>query len=347
MIQLKEVGGYCRADVPPGAVRLDLNEAPREAAAPFRRRVLELLEGAPWRRYGDMDGGAARQAAARLYGWRPSGTLVGNGSNELLTAALRALVGRGGTLAALTPSFAMVPVLAQRTGFRLITAPLAPPMFAVDGERLLAAAQEADAVLVCSPNNPTGGEVAPELMREVARLGKPVIWDAAYVEFSRTDPLPLLRAFDNVVVLRTLSKAWALAGVRAGACLADEGLVAVIGKEVLPFATGLAVTAAFQSAAELASLQDGLVAEVVAERERLSAALAALHGFEVVASQANFVLARRRGMRGSELAAALLAGGIAVRDLAELDEEGYVRITVGSREENDALVRVAAEVAHD
>lgn len=347
MTRVKEVGGYCRTEVPAGAIRLDLNEAPREAAASFRRRVLELIDEAEWRRYGDMDGWTARQAAARLYRWRPAGTLVGNGSNELLAAALRALVGGGGTLAALAPSFAMVPVLAERIGFRLVTVGLEPPAFAVDSERLLATARGADAVLLCSPNNPTGGEVAVELLQAVARLGKPVIWDAAYVEFSQTDPSQLLAGFEQVVVLRTLSKAWGLAGVRAGACLAHEPLVAAIGKEVLPFATGVAVTAAFQAAAELASLQDGLVAEVVRERERLAGALAAIDGFEVVASQANFFLARRRGLRGSQLAAGFLAGGVAVRDLEELDSDGYVRITVGSREENDALVRVAAEVAHD
>ncbi len=347
MTAAHEVGGYRRPEVPAGAIRLDLNEAPREAAPAFRSRVLALLEAAEWRRYGDMDGWTAREAAAQLYRWTPAGTLVGNGSNELLAASLRALVGRGGRLAALAPSFSMVPVLAGRIGFQLETVPLRPPSFAVEGAELLAAARGADAVLLCSPNNPTGGEVPGTLVRAVLGLGKPVIWDAAYVEFSATDPGPLLAAHRNLVVLRTLSKAWGLAGVRAGACLGDARLVGRIAGEVLPFATGCAVTAAFRAAAELRSLEGGLVGQVVAERERLVGALTRLEGFEVVPSQANFFLLRRRGWSGSSLAAAFLSRGIAIRVIPELDAEGYVRVTVGSPEENDAVLRVAREAGND
>ncbi len=339
----REVGGYRRAEIPAGVLRLDLNEAPREVPA-FRSRVLALLSAAEWRRYADMDGWAAREAAATLFGWYPEGTLVGNGSNELLAASLRALVGPGATLAAYTPSFSMVPVLAARIGFRLVEVALVPPAFAVDGERLLAAARSADAVLICSPNNPTGGETPEPLLRAVLALGRPVIWDAAYVEFSSVDPTPLLASADNLVVLRTLSKAWALAGMRAGACLAQPPLLGRIAGEVLPFATGVAVTAAFRAAAELCSLKGELAAQVIAERARLSRELAAIPAFEVVPSEANFFLARRHRTTGERLAAALLEQGIAVRAIPELDEAGYVRITVGSPEENDAVVRAARGV---
>ena len=347
MTAAQEVGGYRRPEVPAGAIRLDLNEAPREASPAFRSRVLALLQAAEWRRYGDMDGRAAREAAAQLYRWTAAGTLVGNGSNELLAASLRALVGRGGRLVALAPSFSMVPVLAGRIGFQLDAVLLRPPDFSVDATQLLALAPGADAILLCSPNNPTGGEVPQALFRAVLELGKPVIWDAAYVEFSTADPGPLLAAHPNLAVLRTLSKAWGLAGVRAGACVGDPALIARIAGEVLPYATGCAVTAAFRAAAELCSLEGELVGQVVEERERLAAGLAGLAGFEVVPSQANFFLLRRRGWSGSSLAAAFLARRIAIRVIPELDREGYVRVTVGSPEENDAVLRAAAEVGND
>jgi len=103
-------GRYQRPVPPAAAIRLDLNEAPAAAGDGVRRAVLERLAAANWRRYPDVDGGAARSAAARLYGWRAEGTLVGNGSNSLLAAAVRALLPRGGRMAVVSPSFSMYPV---------------------------------------------------------------------------------------------------------------------------------------------------------------------------------------------------------------------------------------------
>jgi histidinol-phosphate aminotransferase len=97
-----------------GVVRLDLNESPHGAGVVFAKRVLELLAAQPWNRYPDIEGAAVREAAAELYGWEASGTLVGNGSNELLAALARALLPRGGTLARLAPSLSIYPAVARR-----------------------------------------------------------------------------------------------------------------------------------------------------------------------------------------------------------------------------------------
>lgn len=338
------VGGYARGTVAAGAVRLDLNEAPREIGRAFRDRMLELLAAAPWARYPDIDGRAVRAAAAELYGWSVEGTLVGNGSNDLLAAAFRALLPRGGTVVVLSPSFSMYPVLARRQEARLLAVHLAAPAFAPDRSELLAHAAGADLVLLCSPNNPTGGELDGALWDAVLGLGKPTIWDAAYAEFATADTVARLRVHDNLLLLRSLSKAWGLAGLRVGALLGAPPLVERVATQLLPFGTGWAVAAAYQAASELRAAGAELVAAIVAEREREIAALGRLADVEVVPSAGNFFLLRRPGMSGRQLTAAIAARGIAVRDIPELDSSGHVRVTVGTPAEGDLLLGAVAEV---
>ncbi len=347
MTEANAVGGYRRTARADGVARLDLNEAPREAGATFRRRLLALMDAYEWRRYPDMDGRTAREAAAALYGWDAGGTLVGNGSNELLAAAVRALLPRGGTLVSLSPSFSMYPVLARRLGATLLGARLSPPDFAVDGSELLALVERADLVLLCSPNNPTGGEVGAAVFEAALATGKPVVWDAPYIEFSATDPLPLLRRHANLMVMRSLSKAWGLAGLRVGAMLASPALAGRVGGELLPFGTGVVAAAAYRTADDLRDAGRGLLREIVAEREREMAELAAIPGVSVAPSSANFFLVACGGLGGQALRARLGDRGLGVRDIPELLGEGYVRVTVGTRDEGDALVAAVRETASE
>ncbi len=245
----------------------------------------------------------------------------------------------------LAPSFSMYPVLARRREAELVEVPLQPPAFAVDPGALLEAARRADLVLLCSPNNPTGSEVPDEAMEAVLALGKPVVWDAAYVEFAGIDPVPLLRGWDNLVVLRSLSKAWALAGLRAGALLAAPGMAERIAAALLPFGTGWAVAAAMQAAAELPAEGAEVVRETVTERRRQLAGAAAMPGVEVVGSRANFFLLRRAGLSGPDLGRSLRRHGVAVRQVDELAGEGYVRVTVGGPADGDLFLAALGEVA--
>lgn len=343
----QSLGHWRHPDPARDPLRLDLNEAPREPEQGFHAALLAELSALSWRRYPDLDAGSARDAAARLYGWNRDGTLVGNGSNELLAAAVRALLPRGGRLFALSPSFSMYPVLAERMGAELRTLPLEPPAFEPSSEELLSQARECDLVVLCSPNNPTGGQLPEAVIDAVCRAGRPVVWDGAYLEFSGTDPRALLLRHRHLMVLRSLSKAWGLAGLRAGAMLTSAETAGRVARELLPFATGHVVAAAYRAAAADRQAGPRLVAETVAERERQVAAIGAIAGLEVVSSAANFFLVRRVGWSGRRLAATLRERGIAVRDIAELDGAGYVRITVGSADEGDELRAALREVARE
>lgn len=338
--------GYVRPAVGSTLLRLDLNEAPWDADVAFRGQFLRFLEGIELRRYPAMDALPARQAAARLYGWEAEGTLVGNGSNEALAGALAALCKGGGRVLVFSPSFSVYPFLIRRAGGDALLVRLAPPSFAFPQDDLMAAAREADMLLLCCPNNPTGGELPPELWRRVLALGKPTIWDGAYWEFGTYGEVrPWLEEFPHLMITRTLSKVWGAAGIRAGCLLTSPPLARRIAKQMLPFAPGVAVWGAFEAAASLPEVGRQRAAAIVAERERQLAALAFLPGVEVVPSQGNFYLLRRQGWSGKQLAEALARAGIAVRPVEELAADGYVRVTVGTPEEGDVLLGVLREVA--
>jgi len=150
-----------------------------------------------------------------------------------------------------------------------------------------------------------------------------------------------------LLVLRSLSKAWGLAGLRVGALLGGGDLLDRVEGEVLPFEAGWLVEAAFAAAAACRAEGAALVAEVCAERERLRGALAVRPTLEVATSAANFLLLRRRGWNGSALSGFLGGKGIAVRQVAELESEGWVRVTVGDPTENDAVVAVLLEAGDE
>jgi histidinol-phosphate aminotransferase len=341
----RSFAGYRRQAAGGASTRLDLNEAPREAGAVLRERLVERLAAAAWRRYPDVDGRAARESAAALYGWDAGGTLVGNGSNELLAAAVRALVPRGGRIFALEPSFSMYPVLAGRIGAELVQLRLEPPDFAVEPGRLCELASSCDLALVCSPNNPTGGVIPAAVLAEVCRRSPLVVWDAAYLDFTAIDARVLLREHPNLMVLRSMSKAWGMAGLRVGAMLTSPDLLSRVAAELIPFNTGWLVEAAFAAARDCRAEGEALVLEIVEERERQRAMVAEISGCETVPSAANFFLLRRSGLDGAALAEALRARGLGVREIAALSPAGYVRVTVGGRAEGDRLCAALREVA--
>ncbi len=339
---------YVRPPLAAAALRLDLNEAPWEADGAFRKLFLSFLEQVELRRYPAMDARPAREAAARLYGWSAEGTLVGNGSNEVLAAALSTFAASGARVLTFWPSFSVYPWLirrAQGVEKRLV---LKAPAFAFPEDELCALAEEADVLLFCSPNNPTGGELSPELWRKLLRLGKPTIWDGAYWEFGTYgDVGPWLLEFPHLMITRTLSKVWGVAGVRAGCVLTSASFAKRIRTRLFPFAPGVAVWAAFEAAAAMPELGRRRAAHVVAERERQLQAVARLPHWEAVPSRGNFYLLRREGWGGPRLAQFLAAAGIAVREVEELSALGYVRVTVGTREEGDVLLAVLKEVVRE
>lgn len=339
---LRDFAGYssARSATVQGEVWLNANESPWANPADAE---------ASCRRYPQPQPPALREALAALYGCAPEQLLIGRGSDEAIDLLVRALCRPGEDAVLVTPPvFGMYAVSARLQGAPLCEVPLIETEqgLCLDKQAVLAAAASSRAriVFLCSPSNPAGSSIALEDIADVAaRLSGQalVVVDEAYVEFAAQDSaVTLLSRHENLAVLRTLSKAHALAAARIGSVIAAPELIAVLRRCQAPYpvpqpCADLALQALAPSA--LAGTRER-IAEVQREREKLQQALAMLPGVrKVYPSQGNFLLVR---FDDAEAAwRALLAAGVVVRDqrgAAQLQDA--LRISIGTPEQNARIV---------
>jgi histidinol-phosphate aminotransferase len=327
----------------PGAVVLASNESPYGLLPGVAGVLAEHTAGVS--RYPDMTATALIEAIAAHHEVAPERVAVGAGSVEVCGQLASATVETGDEVVFGWRAFEAYPIITAVAGGRAVRVPLAD--YAHDVDAIAAAVTDRTRlVFLCNPNNPTGTAVGSEqLLRLADTLPAEVLLvvDEAYREYVDPDRVPdaftMLGDRPNVVITRTFSKAYALAGLRVGYCLAAPEVASAVRKCQVPFSvSGLA------QAAAIAALGDGEeVARraklTVAERERVRAALLA-DGYEVPPSQANFVWLPLGG-RSADFAAFCLTHGAVVRPFTG---EG-VRVTIGTDSENDVFLRIAREFA--
>jgi histidinol-phosphate aminotransferase len=327
-----------RMEAAGGALLLNANES---AWAPFGDAGLDC------HRYPDPQPSALVERLAALYGVRPGQVLVGRGSDEAIDLLVRAFC-RAGEDAILVqpPTFGMYAVCARVQNAAVVEVPLSKG-FALDADGIVAAlAPAVKLVFVCAPNNPTGAGVPLEAIEDLARrlAGRALlVVDEAYVEFADGDSAAaLIDRYEHLAVLRTLSKAWALAGARIGCLLAHTEVVALLRRILSPYPLPRPCVAAALDALSPPgqTAASERIAVVRAERARMAAALEAVAGVrEVLPSQANFL-----ALRFDDAGAAyrrLFEAGIVVRDVRRYPGLGdALRITIGTPQENDQLLAV-------
>jgi histidinol-phosphate aminotransferase len=328
--------------------------ASNEVAFPPLPPVVEALAAAAaeTNRYPDNGALVLTEALARRYDVDPAQVVTGCGAVMLCQQLAQSFNDPGTSIAFAWRSFEMYPLLAQVAGARSIQVPLTPgraggPADTHDLDALAAAIDDATRlVFVCNPNNPTGTAVRrPELERFLAAVPQHVlvVLDEAYREFV-TDPgvpdgLQLMRGRPNVAVLRTFSKAWGLAGLRAGYLVAEDPAVAdAVRRTHVPFSVSMLAQAAAVAALACEDEVRRRCAAVTGERARLTAALRE-RGLEVSDSQANFVWLPL-GEQAAPVAAALEARAVITRPFAG---DG-IRVTVGTPEEDDLFLAALDEV---
>ena len=310
------------------------------------------------RRYPEPQPNRLRDALAALYGCAPECLLLSRGSDEDIDLLVRALCRPGEDAVLVTPPvFGMYAVSARLQGARLVEVPLrdAEAGFELDAGAVVAEALRAQAriVFLCSPSNPTGGRVSLDAIEDIAvRLeGRAlVVVDEAYGEYStQASATTLMPRLANLAVLRTLSKAHALAAARIGCVIADPGLVGVLRacQAPYPIPTPCADMALAALAPDALELTRARVAETVAARGPMRDALAALPGVRrVYASEGNFLLVRF--VDAAAALASLHAAGVVVRDQrAAPGLDDALRITIGTQAENARVVSAlsAMEIA--
>ncbi|HEX5855860.1 MAG TPA: histidinol-phosphate transaminase [Thermoanaerobaculia bacterium] len=333
-----------REEAPPIRAKLDFNESPFEVPEEIRAGVLARLAAKRWGRYPEFGAPRLKKAIADAIGRRPEEIVVGNGSGEVILAAVSVFAG-GGSLVLPTPTFSLYGQIAAIAAARVVDVPRTGPDFEVDEEAFLAASARPGAVpLVCSPNNPTGGVAGRAFLDRLLDEAPLVLLDQAYVDFAEgdDDALSFAGSRANLVVFRTLSKAYAVAGFRIGYAVAPPDLALEIEKAVLPFSVDLAAEELAVAVLAHAEVARSHVARIVAERSRVAEALASA-GCAIAPSRAKFLLVRPPGGDASRVRRALLERGILVRDMTSV-APGRLRVSIGSRAENDLFLAALQEV---
>ena len=321
-------------------VKVNQNENPFEMPGPVKAAVQKAMESRAWCRYPAFVPTELAARLARFANWQSDGVLVGNGSNELIEAVLMVTVEPGKRVVIPQPTFTLYKMVTVILGGEVWPVMLTETLD-FDVPRLTEAAAEADVTLLCCPNNPTGSTLSLDAMRRIIKAARGlVIVDEAYHEFSRQSAVPLLHEFQHLVVLRTFSKAMAMAGLRVGYLLGHPALVEQIAKAKLPYNLNIYSMAAAEAALEHFALLQPRVELLIQERERLLAGLRQMHNVTAYPSQANFI-AFKTTRGAAEVFEALYAKGILVRDISRYPMlANFLRVSVGLPDENDQFLEV-------
>ena len=332
---------YVPGEQPPdgaGWVKLNTNESP----LPPSPKVIEAIKAAAddaLRLYPSPTAAPAREAVARRFGVEPSQVAIGNGADELIELCFRAFAGAGDRVAFPTPTYPYFEPLCRIHEAQ----PSRHPVEDFAELPITLGPDPASLKFIVNPNSPTGALFDLAAVEAVVAASKGVVAiDEAYVDFAPRSFLPRLNDYGNVVLLRTFSKSYGLAGLRIGYALGSRELIGELTSVKDSYNVDRIAMAAAVAAMEDEPYHQELVAEVVRNRSGLTTALEAL-GFEVVPSATNFVFARPP-RPAPEVVKALRERRILVRHYDREPIAGWIRITVGTREQHDNLLTALREI---
>lgn len=328
-------------------VKLNTNESPFPPSPAVCAALAQAEAASRLNLYPDPACGALHAAIARRYGLAPEQVLAGNGSDELLAFCFFAFTGASRGVAFPAISYGFYPVFASLCGADALQLPLRPD-FSIVPEDYFGLKRM---IVLANPNAPTGIALTRAQVEAIVRENPdaPVVVDEAYVDFGAESAVPLVNRYENLVVVQTFSKSRNLAGLRLGMAMAGQALIADLNAVKYSFnpynvsrLAQLAGAAAIGDEAYFCRCTDA----VRRERARTEAALKAM-GFFVLPSQANFLFARHAGLPGGALYAALKARGVLVRHFERPDLTSFVRITIGTGEQMDALLGAVRDILRE
>jgi histidinol-phosphate aminotransferase len=329
-------------------VRLNTNESPLAPPEAWRQELVAALAEVSFHRYPDRPATELREALAVFHGVTAGEVFCANGSNEVLQSLLLAFGGPGRSALVFEPTYALHSHIARITGTGLIEGSRDDEfrIEPADAVSLIERQEEGpDITFLCSPNNPTGrAEPKATVAAICAAAPGLVVVDEAYGQFSPWSALELRGpAQEGLVVTRTFSKTWAMAGARLGYLVADPAVVAACEAVVLPYHLSVQTQLAGLLALRHLPEMEARVARITEERGRVAAGLADLP-VDTWPSDANFILFRPRAHDADTVWRSLLDHSVLIRNCASWDGlRGCLRVTIGTAEENDRFLRALKE----
>ena len=327
-----------------GLIYLASNESPFDIPATLKERILEEIQSVGFNCYPDIMSDEIRAHIAGLLGVDKDEIIVGNGSDEILLYLTMTFAGCGGCVVSPSPSFSMYRYYALVSGAEYVEVELDED-FSLPVGRMQALFKDRNVsvVFIAYPNNPTANLWDKDtILRILTSTDAVVVVDEAYFDFSASTLLPHLHDFPNLVISRTFSKAWSLAGLRCGYIVANKELIDILKRVKQPFNVNILTQIVVRTCLHNHYYLDDVVRSIVAERERLQTELSSIGGIELYPSYTNFVVLRGKGLTAN----ALYKEGIVVKEFS-FKGEVFLRVTVGKPEENDIFVSAIRELMAD
>ncbi len=341
---IERMVGYVPGEQPtdPEVVKLNTNENPY-GPSELVMAALGNMSGEQLRRYPEPTAVMFRETAGEVLGFSPEQIICGNGSDELLTMAVRAFVGEQGLIAYPVPTYSLYRTLAHIENAGFVEIPFGANWSLP--EELYSS--RANLTLLCNPNAPSGTMIEPDEVGHLAKkLDGVLVVDEAYVDFAQSNCLELVDKHKNMLVLRTLSKGYSLAGLRFGYGIGNGKLIAGLNKVRDSYnCDAISVLLASEAISDQEAMEAN-AGKVRDERERLSERLRGA-GFEMPASQANFLLAQMPAkcpLSAKQLYKELKERKVYVRYLEQTHLGDCVRITIGTPEQNETLLQTMRDV---
>ena len=335
--KLNGVEEYVPFNYEPGMIRLDANESYADMPDEMKNKVLAEINSQAFNRYPDPASSALCKAFADYYGLFASNVVAGNGSDELISIIFSALLPRHSKVLILTPDFSMYKIYANLYEQSVVTVEKDEDLN-ITADTVIEAAKRhsADFIIFSNPCNPTGqGMVASEVEKIVSSVNCAVCVDEAYMEFwaENETVLPLVNKYENLMVLKTCSKAFGMAGFRLGFVIANENIISMFRKAKSPYNVNSLSQAAGLAALKNREYLKNMTAQIISRKQKLYNALKELESsvFHVYETKTNFVFVKTP--MAKELYSYLIKNNIVVR----YTSPDYLRITAGTRGENEIL----------
>ncbi len=317
-----------------GRYKLDANENSYELPKNVISEIIKKLIGIPINRYPDPACAELKKIMAKKLNIKPNNLVFGNGSDELLFYLMIAFLKQGDAIIVPEPTFAMYEIIAQALGAKTVKSKLTQD-YDIDAEDILKKVKrhKAKFIFLAYPNNPTGKCFSDaQLLKIIDNTECFVVMDEAYYEFSERTYLPLIKAYDNVIIMRTFSKAFSMAGLRLGYMTANEKLTSVINKVRLPYNINSFSQAVAEYVINHGNTVQKNIKKIICERERVQKELKGIYEFPE--SDANFIYIK---FNNPQKAKKLFEkAGISIR----MFDTGHARITIGKPEENNAVLKI-------
>ncbi len=328
-------------------VKLNQNESPYDVPKNLKEEISKRILSADWNRYPSRTAIPLVEAISEYTNFPREGIVAANASNEVLQGVFQTTCNAGDRLVAISPGFAIYPYLSQIMDLNLIEVPLLED-FSFDVPEIIKQGKDAKMVVLALPNNPTGTTISNEQIEEIAQnINGIFVVDEAYFEFSKKTAISLLDKYDNIIIIRTLSKAFGLAGLRLGYLLTNSMLASAVQKAKLPFSVGIFGQIAGEILLKKNEYIKDVVKKILDEKEKVFSELKRIQTIEPVPSFTNFILFKTQNVSGKDLFEEMYRRGVLLRFFNTPRLENILRVTVGEPEQNEIFIKTLKEVLFD